>query len=500
MPNLNGLSDFGLTADSQSNSVSDDREDVLSELLGNSIVSDATKSRMLGEKIAELEATEGSGLLDRLLSPEVLIPLLAGGAAAAFGGQSGAALGLGLGTGGIENIGKMKVLEKEHRKKAIKDLTDQQEQVEAGLEKKRNRLANALNTNPQIFQAPDGSVPDPETLGLLIFGENIGVFPQTRSLEARRGKKWDAQLDFLSGVLERASTVEDAQPVVKQLFAHMGWEQVPPSVVTQITKVIGTPEFDTNFAGTLLRWGGPSALSAMMHAAENNLPLTHPDVLRKVKFTNQDSLAPSQVLNAKFIDLVAEVNEWQKENPDQANAILSDADSPEEGIRQIADVVLSERTGDKAIFFDKANLPRDHSLAELLKAYGVVDGQTNLLNIVAQAQQFQQLQDMTPDQFKQWKMNNTVQFLDESKEAAQQNVGRQMAALRNKKRIDVEEAIPNASNETIRLILNITMEGALQRAAKNPDGSVNVADWERQIDTLLPEMIKVYQEEQPNPQ
>jgi hypothetical protein len=500
MPNLNGLSDFNLTADSQSNSVADDSEDVLTELLGNSIISDATKAKLLGEKIAEIEGAEGTSLIDRILSPEVLLPLLGGGAAAAFGGKGGAAFGGGLALGGLDNLTKFKELEKAHRQKAVSDLQDQQDKIETSLEKKRNRLATAINTNPELFKAPDGSVPDPETLGLLIFGEELGIYPQTRRLEQRRDKKWDAQLEFFTETLQKATTVEDAKPVVQLLFGHLGWDNASAGVIDNMTKIIGTPKFDTAFASTLLRWGGHSGLTAMRHAAENQLPLTHPDVLRKVKFTNQDSMQPSQVLTSKYIGLVTEVNEWQKENAEQAQSILDGADTPEEGIRQMADVVFSDRTGDKTVFLDKANLPANHSLEELLRAYGIIDKETSLASLIAQKEQLQAVKGMTSEQFKNWKMNNTVDFLDSAKQTAQENVGRQMASLRNKKRMVIAEALPGASDETIRLILNITMEGALDRAAKNPDGSVNVADWERIIDGLLPDMIKTYQEVQPNPQ
>jgi hypothetical protein len=482
-----------------SSSVDDDME-LLGQLLGGTIEDEVLKSKLLSQKISELRSAEtGAGPLDL----RVLLPLLAGGASAAFGGRTGQGIGAGLALGGIQNIGNIKEAEEAQRQTAIEDLEDRQEKAETRIEKHRNRLATMINTNPELFMNPDGTVPDPKLLGLLITGEDIPLYPQTRRLQERRDKRWDAQWSFFEEALGKARTPEDAAPIMQMMMSHLtetGASPVPKGAQTALINALGTPDFDNAFANTLIRYGGASALEAIKVAGERRLPLHHPEIIRLIKFSGDDMLSPSEKMTQRFINLVDEMNRWAKESPDLHQAIIDKAGTPGEELRLMADVVFADRPGDKTIFFDKGNLPKDTSLAELLQSYGLFDKNFDLANIVAQAKELQLVKQLSPDQFRQYKMNGSLDFLRGAKATAEENAGRRMAGLRNKKRLEITATLPKASDESIRLILNLAMEGALERAKKNPDGSVDVADWERQIDALIPVFIKAFQEEQPNPQ
>ena len=110
---LGGLGDFNIPQPSQSNTTAQDG-DQLSQLLNNQVMDELGKARQIGQQMDQLRSGQGDkSFLQRLLSPEGLIPLLlAGGAAAA--GQPGVAAGIGI--GGLQGITGAEEADRSQRK------------------------------------------------------------------------------------------------------------------------------------------------------------------------------------------------------------------------------------------------------------------------------------------------------------------------------------------------------------------------------------------------
>ena len=489
-----GLGDFGLVTPSQGTNAADQLGG-LKDILGSDLISEAEKSKMLTQQIGQLQGQDSSGFLERLLDPGVLLSILGGGVAAAAGAPI---VGAGLGIGGLQRHQLLGAVEDQQRAKGIEELKDERDKADKSVEKMRGRIERMLVANSELFVGPGGEVPDPDVLGYLVTGADLPVFPQTRRVESRRDKQWDAKFKFLSGALEQAELPQDKAAIIPHMLELLEWKDAPQGLVENLAFSLGTPQWDQAWASTLFRYGGETALNALVFAGENGLSLQDPQVLRMIQFTGDDALQPSQVINQRVLDLIAEMNEWQKQNPEQALTIQDSAQNKAEEIKLMTEAAFAGRTADQALFLDKQNVPTGMDMSTLLRAYSMADKNLGLLNLVAQANNFDDLSKLSQQELENYKMNTGMNIISGAINVAAQSVAKQQAALRNRKMVEVGKALPNANDETIRIILNITMEGARERAKKTPDGLIDVADWERHIDSLLPEVLKVYQTEQKN--
>jgi PBP1b-binding outer membrane lipoprotein LpoB len=488
MPNtdpLQGLSDFGLSRKSESNTVGNDNID-LEALLGNEFLDERGKQIVLEEELnrartAEQEAQGEGGLGDLLKDPKVLAKLLAGaGIAIGAGGAGGLAVGGLLGLGGLKKGQLEQEAQRTQATKAREEAQDRLDDSNKRMDNMRNRLANMFNTNPEAFASPEGDVPDPRILGWYMTGTDIPIFPMTRRINNRRDTAWDARLNVMTTALENAQTPADRRVLVRGIFQHMDWDNPPDGMVEAMVNT--TPEdFDTTLASTLLREAGPSALDAMIHAGENGLPMHHPEVLRLVSFQPPESdVTPSQQLNADYAMLLDEVNEWAKANPEQYIKMLEDIDDPEVGLTKVAQAVFADRPGDQTLFLSKANLRSSKDLVEFLQAYNMADSKLGMANMLQGLDQLPMIQNMTPEEFAQFKVNMADRLLSDTKTEAGATAANQMVALRNQTAISLVEQLGIGTQLAYE-----TTDKIIAEALKGDD-----ADFEANVEKLTRAVIE----------
>ena len=495
VPNLSNL---GLSAPSQS-SAADEGGPTLSDLLGNVVLDEAGKSRILEDEINQLRQGKDSSFLQNLLSPSVLATLGLAGGAAIFGGETGRGIGAGLGIGALSGADLLGEIDRSQRTAAIDELEDKLEDSQGRLDKARNRFSNLMTSNPELFVSPEGEVPDAQVLGWLTTGTDIPLYPQTRRIENRRDERWKARFDIFSKGLENAKSKSDANNLTRAMFQHLGWKDVPSEIVENLSNSFGTPEFERELASTLLRHGGPTALDAMIFAGENGLPLHHPDVLRKVQFVGDPSSAitPSQRINQKFLRLIDEVNDWQGDplNSQSVLQIQQEAKGDQTAAsRAIIERALEGRNADIAFMADKANLPADTDLATLMAAFRMVSGKEGMLDLLSAAGAIKEFADETPEERRDRRGSSALQLIESTEGIAAEKQGNRDAELRNKAAMrfqtGFQEVDATFGVSQIYQLVDMVYVQALKDAERNPDGTINRESFEKLFNQYTQEALE----------
>ncbi len=477
----NGLSDFGLT--NQNDATSVEGGPSLSDMLGDAVLDEVSNSKLLSAKIDELKGQDQPGLLDKILSTRGLGLLAATvGVGAAGGGGIGAAA---FGLGAAQGVDQVVEAERSSNRAAIEKLEADRDASEAKLEKTRNRIATAFNTNPDAFLNEDGTPAiDSRVLGWYITGTDIPLFPQTRRLLNQRDQRWSKRMDVLQEALETTSSKEDGANIVRSMMRQMQWFDADEATIQSIVNSIGTDLFDPTFAATLARHGGSSAFDAMIFAGEEGLPLQHPEVLRRIKFqSDADALPPSQQLSARFINDIETVNKFSQ-NPINAEFVMETNrnNDPDEASKRIATQALeSIGTGEVQFYLDKVNAIPPEEFRRLQQAYGMVSSKTGLIDTVRGVQSLKDALDMDDQQWNQYKMEKAQGLVQEAEAASRQSLANQNAALRNQTANSIQAALPNLGVSGIYGLVDKVTQAAMAAAKTTADGSVDRADFERLV-------------------
>lgn len=406
-----GLSDFGLSAPSESNSVGQDTTPLEQLLSGlpNQVMDDISQEQVLRSRMQELAAQEDPSFLDKLKSPEGIIrTLLTGGALAA--GNPGLALGFGLGSAG--ELNEAVAADKAARRSAMDQLSERLDDNEERILKRQQMLQTAIQNAPDQFIDPETgelSAP-PELLGYLAYGMPISANPSSKRLLNQRDERWDARLKALSDGLEEVSSVEDAAVLVGSLNSMLGAESIPAEESAALARAMGTDEWDTALIGHYVRNGGSSAKTALIFAGENDLPLTHPEVIKRLDFSQgADAIPPSQQLNARFIELMNKVREWERNpaNGQLVSEIRSSAETPEEARRQIAEQALVN-SADVGFYEDEMGALPSYVSRRLQAQYNYNLASWDLANTVIGARGIEGIVELDPESRKTRAANETL--------------------------------------------------------------------------------------------
>ena len=324
-----GLTDFGLSAPSDSNSVGEDNPalqemaDILKQLK-----SPAARALGLQGQVEALRGQESPDFLQSLLRGG-LLPALAGGAAAALGQP---AVGAGLALGGLSAAD---VLHKEQVATQRQAIVETEAQLDDSLEdvaKLRGTMANLVNTNPNIFVDPETgeSAISPETLGLLVTGvEGVELFPTSRDTAARRDAQWQELYDLKLEAWQSAPTPESRRTMARSLANHLEWPATDAELEA-MSAVETDEEFQKIAFRTISDGAEPqSFLDAMIFAIDNRLQPMDSQVLSRIRFLAPDEkLSPANRKTAAGLDQMQKLIDWQTANPDIVASIASEGLSP----------------------------------------------------------------------------------------------------------------------------------------------------------------------------
>ena len=485
---LGGLSDFGIPQTSQASSVD---QSPLAQLLGNQVMDELGKARQISGQMDQLRSGQGDkSFLQRLLSVEGLIPLLlAGGAAAA--GQPGIAAGVGI--GGLQSITQAEEAERSQRTKAMEDLNKQLDKSLDRQDKSRNRFIQLLQSQPDMFLDEEGrSTIDARVLGWYATGAPIPLFPETKRILDQRDESWDKTGDVLYKALQEAQSPEQARVLTKNLFRHNGMDIVPPELVESIVGSFGTPEFDNQMANTLIEYGGPSGFDALIFAGENNLPASHPDVLRMVKFQPKDVTA-SQQLNARHLGLMDEVNNWQQDpaNIQEVLQIQSEAAGDIGGAtRVITERALAGRNADISFFLDETNVPEGLTVALMLRAFSTVTSKEKMVEALREVKDMRRKRGLTDEEFNQERGLNTVRLVEETRDNVAKTQGNRDTGLRNTAAITISDAVPGTGLTQIYAIVDDIFAKALVASRDPQTGEVDRAKFEATIEAYTRQAVE----------
>ena len=479
---LGGLGDFDLPAPSNSNSTAQGG-DPLAELLGNNVMDELGKSRQINAQMDQLRSGEGDkSFLQRLLSAEGLVPLILGGIAAAKG-QPGIAAGIGI--GGLQGIQQAEEGERSQRNKAMEDLNKQLDKSLDRQDKSRNRFIQLLQSQPDMFLDDKGNPTlDSRVIGWYATGAPIELHPETKRTLDQRDESWVRGGDMFYKALQEARSPEDARVLTTNLFKHLGMANVPADLVEATVTSFGTPDFDRNFADTLLEFGGMSGRDAIIYAGENELPVHHPDVLKMVTFEGKDATTPSQQINLKFLRLMDEVNVWQQDprNTDQVLQIQAEAGTDIAGAtREIATRALSGRNADISFFMDEANVPNDLTTAMMLRQYSQVASKDKMVDAVRGAKDLGRKKGLSDDEIIQERGAVTMRTLEENIANVQRAQGNRDAGVRNSTAQSLSKAHPSMTLNEVYTEVDAIFSAALKDAKRDEAGNIDRADFERRI-------------------
>lgn len=469
--NLGGMSDFGLVQPSQGTSVD---QNPLAELLGNAVFDELGRSRLITQQMDQLRSGAGDQTyLQRLLSPQGIVPLIAGGLAAALG-QPG--LGAGIGLGGLQGVAAAEEAERAQRMKAMEDLNDKYEQSLDRQDKARNRFTQLLQSQPDLFMTPEGEpTVDARVLGWYATGAPIPLFPDAKRALDRADFGWEKMQEMLFKSLSEASSVDQQRAATRLLLRHQGMDNPPEERISAIVQALGTPDLENEAVNTLLKYGGTSGLSALIYAGENNLSAFHPEVLKRVIFKDPDDVTPSQQLNARFLELMDTVNNWQQDpaNAQEVLQIQKNAKGDEaEASRAIVGRALEGRQADIDFYLDKANVPEGLTQAIILRAYSTVASGERAADAVRGARDLPRQRGLTPEQVREERGQKALGLIEEARKLVEQTQGNRDAAMRNNSAVNIQRELGWSVQSTYSLVDQI-FNAALQDAPRDAEGNIN---------------------------
>lgn len=448
-----GLSDFGLSAPSESNSVGTDKQPLETLLSGldNKLLDDVAKEKILKERLAEMASADNPGILDKLKGPQGLAALLGTIAAGAAGGPGAAA---GFGIGSLQGLKEVQAAQEAARRASMESMSKRLDDTEERILKRNQMFATALQNAPDQFIDPktgELSAP-PELLGYFAYGAPIKVNPSTKRTLEQRDERWKQRVKLLEDSLSNTSDIGEARILTRSLMQHLGEDNPKSDEIEAISRSYGTPEFEDNLAATLLRHGGQSALDAFVYAGENDLPLHDPEVLRRIKAEDPTkTAAPSQVLNQRFLGLMDKVRVFEQDpsNAELVSRIRQEAQTPEEARRQIAEQALVD-AADVGFYEQKIGGMPSFVRSQYQAAYNATVGELSLARTVRGATSIEDLAGLPEGDFSKLAADMAWQKIQQNEKAVTEGHAMSAASLLDKQTGALLDAFPTASHGAAR--------------------------------------------------
>jgi hypothetical protein len=383
---------------------------------------DIERAENIKDRMGEVAGMEAPGHLEQLLkSPRGIVALLGTlGVGLSGGGLEGAAA---FGLGAAAPVMQAKAEAEQAKADKLSDLGSKLDDQEAKIMKRQQMIQTAIQNAPDQFVDPETgelALP-PEMMGYLAYGMPIAVDPSSKRTQDRRDEAWSAQLKSLSEGLKNVESVEDATIILTGIDKLLDNPNPDVEQNRALARAFGTPEWNNQLAGYYMSNGGESARTAMLYAAENDLPLEHEDVIRLLDFKQgADNLPPSQRAKAEELAVIEEVAAWEA-NPANAPLIQqidSDAETPEERNRLIYTSAL--KTASKIGLYE-AYMGRQPSFVQqkYQRQYNASAQGWKLTDTVMEGQDLNRRRTLSPEQLSQERVDQVVTRLMQDEEATQ---------------------------------------------------------------------------------
>lgn len=423
MPDGKGLSNLGIGQQTQSSNAGGS----LKDLLGSSGVMDEVgRSRMLSSQLDLVQRSQPRSPIDFLTSPRGLLALLGSVGAIAAGGQA-QNVGIGALLGTLGQAQQVQEAERAQKDKATEELTKQWEKSQGRLDKLRTRMANIYNTNPEAFQGPDGSAPDPQVLGFLLTGEgNLPIWTSTRRNLNRNDKVWEAQTKLYTDALEEAPNEESARQLTELVLKQLGDPNPAPEKVSALVSAYGKPDgdFEEDLFKFYLKEYGMSGRDAITFAKSNGLSLTDTQVLR---FLKKPEGTPAAEWTSNELERFKFIEGWETD-PKNAQKVLSirnGAKDSNEGQRLVNEAALAstdEYGGISAALVNKKLGIKELSFDEIQfqQLFRGVQGRDTEISALTK-EKILDILDMTPEEFRAGQVETAQKEQAAIKENAQKS-------------------------------------------------------------------------------
>jgi hypothetical protein len=496
MPDLNsflGLSGLGLTPPSTSGNVDNaaQGDTLLQQLLakGNptSMLDETGKSEVLQKAISQLQGTKSPTLKDELLSKRGLASLAIALGAGAAGGAPAA---VGAAMGGLQGASDASILAESQKRKAIAELTDQNDKLQSRIIDQQKNVATMFNTNPEAFVDPKTGQQtiSPEVLGYYATGQQIPIFASTRRQLNQFDKNKEQAYNLLTDRLKTASP-DDAKKIIQSTFTLLNYKAPDDLVDSMARGAAAGDKWTPEVLDQYFRFAGETAMDAFHSATQNGWGPFDPRVVSQLQFRDPDASSHKLTPSDRALQLAQEINDWQQDpaNLETLRKITMGSKSAEDKSVKIAQEVLGGREGDLRTYLHEQGLHDPTDWAMLMNNYNAVQNKFKLGIGISGIDQLPMFRSMTPDQQTQWLWQQAQNATDAQRQSMADDQAKQTVAQVNSvaERLGKElKLAPNVAGKTAADIAQLALNNST-----SPDGRVDYNRFAQELKKLTDEAI-----------
>jgi len=267
--------------------------------------------------LSALQGSEKASFTDELLDVPTLVKLGLAVAGGLSGSQDLQALGLGLGTGALGQVGSDVATSDEERQKRIDDLTSL-------VDKQQQRLVSLLQSQPGMFVDEEGEAVTGASPAELAAKTGLGVELSPAAMNTRaemtrnKEKVWSIQGALFEQAVA-ANRPEQAAQHLAQMFNSVGID----TTAEEASRLVAMP-LENVPAVLAQRADVSSVVDLMAWSAQNDKPWWHPDApkLRPKIETVGGVSGAMQAVADQGIARIAQTMERLKNDPDPAKQAL----------------------------------------------------------------------------------------------------------------------------------------------------------------------------------
>jgi len=498
-PALGGLSNFGLSADTQSSNLGDVSTG-LADILGNRLLDEVSKARLYRERMQQVAQQQPEGMLARILSPGGLAALGTAAAAGIFGGEEGAAAGAGVVLGAINKARVLQELERSQQSKAMDELQKKEDASLERIDKMQQRVATAVNTQPEMFTNPETGEPSvpPMVLGQLAYGADIPIYPNARRAMNQRDENWKEFVGVLEDRYKNAATPEDRNTIGRYLLNMLHGEAVPESVMESLSHISSEDLNDQNrqILSTLLPYGPTSVLSGAIEAGKRGVSMMDPEILSMMDLNETKTRSPVTAQD-RLAGYIVEINNYQNDpaNVETLRNIRQETGSdPIAFNRRLAQEVFKNRAADMQDYLKQEGLMDDGTRAMLQEGFRSYMNALGIAKVVTGVNAAKTMgPGATMEDVVQTALDGAWTFVNSMKETTRRNDAASIVDQTTKlsKTLTTELQLGTlTANEIARRV-----DRAARNSATRPDGSVDQLKYEAEAQRLLAEAMKEIRKE-----
>lgn len=455
-----GMSDFGLSKPSQSNSVGQDNPALVEFLKSvRQLESPAARAEALQKRREQLEGTPDQTIIDKL-GATLLPALLGGGLAIAGQGAAGAGMAL----GGLNAADLLAKEENQAKREALKQTLELEEQQLQRLDKIHNRMNQLVIANPEAFIDPESGqqTVTPEMLGFLASGlDGLPFNATTKGILARRNsdKAWAKRYEMAMDGLQQAPNEAEAARWATRIQVLLG--DNPNSGITRdMVSALNDPENARTAIQNLVGRADPdSVVGALAWLTEQGLkdPMDDPvGFSSRLTFSLVSAGGRVPLKEDLTNQAILRVNKWMKD-PENADAITEIRQkfglNTDETTRAIVENALVDeptlRDSYMSLFsrWNKDGLTDAQVLSMIQREMQNVDALDLLID-----ESLQGATGITPEDVAGRAASNIDKLLDLREKRSDTSIASSYVTLRQKAKVQLRDAGYALSDEDMRAI------------------------------------------------